>query len=195
MDLIIGGLALGLSGAILSVGVMALPKYYPKEKQGFVNGIYVAGNIGTAITTFSAPVLANTFGWRRSIQLYIILLLVFAALTFPFGDRKENRVKVALSEQIREVYNNYKLWFLCLFYFITFGSFVAFTVFLPSFLVNQFQLSSVDAGMRTAGFIVVATIMRPIGGFLADKINSYIILIIVFSGITFGGFILSFKPS
>jgi len=195
IDLLIGGLALGLSGAIFSVGVTSLPKYYPKEKHGFVNGIYGAGNIGTAITSFSAPVLANTFGWRRTIQFYILLLLVFAALTFLFGDRKENRVKVALSAQIKEVYKSYKLWFICLFYFITFGSFVAFTVFLPSFLVNQFQLSSVDAGMRTAGFIIVATLFRPIGGLLADKINSYIILIIVFSGITFGGFILSFKPS
>lgn len=55
-DLIIGGLLLGMGGAIFSIGVTSLPKYYPKEKHGFVNGIYGAGNIGTAITAFSAPV-------------------------------------------------------------------------------------------------------------------------------------------
>ena len=69
---------------------------------------------------------------------------------------------------------------------------MAFTVFLPNFLVNNFELTPVNAGMRTAGFILLATIMRPIGGWLADKFNSYILLIYIFSGITIGGYLLSF---
>src|SRR5699024_1346968 len=52
-DLIIAGTFLGISGAVFSVGVTSLPKYYPKEKHGLVNGIYGMGNIGTAITTFA----------------------------------------------------------------------------------------------------------------------------------------------
>lgn len=195
MDLIIGGLALGVSGATFSIGVTSLPKYYPKERHGFVNGIYGAGNIGTAITAFSAPLLANSIGWRNTIQLYLVLLVLFAVLNFVLGDRKEKRVTVSLPEQIKGVYKNSKLWFLCLFYFITFGSFVAFTVYLPSFLVNHFELTKVDAGFRTAGFIVVATLFRPIGGWLGDKFNAFIILIFVFSGLTFSGFLLSFTPS
>jgi MFS transporter, NNP family, nitrate/nitrite transporter len=194
-DLIIGGLFLGVSGAIFSVGVTSLPKYYPKERHGFVNGIYGAGNIGTAVTSFSAPLLANSIGWRNTVQLYIILLIVFAVTTFFLGDKNEKRVNVALSEQIKSVYKDYRLWFLCLFYFITFGSFVAFTVYLPSFLVNHFGLEKVDAGFRTAGFIVIATVMRPIGGWLGDKFNSFFILMLVFSGLTFAGFLLSFTPS
>jgi MFS transporter, NNP family, nitrate/nitrite transporter len=194
-DLIIGGLALGVGGAVFSVGVTSVPKYYPKERHGFVNGIYGAGNIGTALTSFSAPILASSIGWRRTVQLYIILVAVFAVLTFLFGDRNEPKVNAPLMEQIKGVYKSSKLWFLCLFYFITFGSFVAFTVYLPSFLVNHFELSKVDAGFRTAGFIAVATVFRPIGGWLADKFNSYIILIIVFNLITFAGFLLAFTPS
>ncbi|GAE92310.1 nitrate/nitrite transporter [Gracilibacillus boraciitolerans JCM 21714] len=55
-DLVVSGLFLGIGGAIFSVGVTSLPKYYPKEKHGFVNGIYGGvGNIGTAITSFGAP--------------------------------------------------------------------------------------------------------------------------------------------
>lgn len=194
-DLLIGGLFLGIAGALFSIGVTSLPKYFPKERQGLVNGIYGSGNIGTAFTSFGAPILAASIGWRGTVQVYLILLLLFAILTFIFGDRKEQKVTVSLSEQIKDVYKNYMLWFLSLFYFITFGSFVAFTVYLPSFLATHFQLTAVDAGFRTAGFIVVATLLRPIGGLLADKFNSYIILIFVFSGITFGGFLLSFMPS
>ncbi|WP_174881258.1 MFS transporter, partial [Metabacillus niabensis] len=69
-DLILGGLFLGISGAVFSVGVTSLPKYYSKEKHGFINGIYGAGNIGTAITTFAAPVLAKTIGWEQTVRLY-----------------------------------------------------------------------------------------------------------------------------
>ena len=195
LDLIIGGLFIGIGGAVFSVGVTSLPKYFPKERHGFVNGIYGAGNIGTAITTFLAPVLAIKFGWQTTVQLYIILLLLFAVLNFIFGDKKEKRMKVSFSEQFRKVYDNQKLWFLSLFYFLTFGSFVAFTIYLPNFLVGHFGLDKVDAGFRTAGFIAIATFLRPVGGWLGDKFNSFKILICVFAGLTVAGLLLAFTPT
>ncbi|WP_459503259.1 nitrate/nitrite transporter [Bacillus sp. C1] len=195
MDLIIGGLFAGIGGAVFSVGVTSLPKYYPKERHGFVNGIYGAGNAGTAVTSFLAPVIATSFGWRATVQSFLILLAIFALLNFLLGDRNERKVHTPLMEQLKGVYKNEKLWFLCIFYFLTFGSFVAFTVYLPNFLVSHFGLEKVDAGMRTAGFIVLATIMRPIGGWLGDKFNPFKILIFVFIGLTLSGIILSFTPS
>jgi MFS transporter, NNP family, nitrate/nitrite transporter len=193
--LIIGGFMLGIGGAVFSIGVTSLPKYYQKEKHGFINGIYGAGNIGTAITSFLAPILANTYGWRTTIQIYLVIALAFAVINFLFGDRQEKKVNNPLSEQIKEVYKNPKLWCLSLFYFVTFGAFVAFTIYLPSFLVNHFDLTKVDAGLRTAGFIALATIFRPIGGWLGDKINPFLILMAVFFSLTFAGFLLSFTPS
>lgn len=195
MDLIIGGTFLGIGGAVFSVGVTSLPKYYPKEKHGLVNGIYGMGNVGTAVTTFAAPVIATQVGWVTTVQLYLILLIVFALLNFFLGDRHEPKVKTPIIEQIKGVYKNEKLWFFSLFYFITFGSFVAFTVFLPNFLVDFFELGKVDAGIRTAGFIIVATLLRPIGGWLGDKFQPLIILMGVFAGLTIGSIILAFSPS
>lgn len=195
IDLIIGGLFLGIGGAVFSIGVTSLPKYYPKEKHGLVNGIYGAGNIGTAITSFAAPIVAGALGWATAVRMFIILLLLFALLNFLLGDRQESKVQTSLSEQIKGVYRDEKLWFLSLFYFITFGSFVAFTVYLPNFLVNHFGLDSVDAGIRTAGFITLATIMRPIGGWLGDRFNPLFILMFVFNGLAVSGAILSFSPT
>lgn len=194
-DLIIGGTFLGISGAVFSVGVTSLPKYYPKEKHGLVNGIYGMGNIGTAITTFAAPVIAAKFGWTTTVQFYLGLLLFFIALNFFFGDRQEERQKAPIKEQIKGVYKNDKLWFFSLFYFITFGSFVAFTVFLPSFLVDYFALDKVDAGMRTAGFIVLATLVRPLGGWLGDKFQPLFLLLWVFGGLTIASIVLAFSPA
>jgi NNP family nitrate/nitrite transporter-like MFS transporter len=195
LTLILGGVLLGIGGAVFSVGVTSLPKYHEKSKHGFINGIYGAGNIGTAITSFSAPVLANAYDWRNTIKIYLLVVLIFALLNFIMGDRKEQKDNISLIEQIKEVYKNPKLWFLCLFYFITFGSFVAFTIYLPSFLVNHFELDKVDAGLRTAGFIALATFFRPIGGWLGDKVNPFLILMAVFFSLTFAGFLLSFTPS
>ncbi|MBT2725351.1 MFS transporter [Bacillus sp. ISL-75] len=195
LTLILGGFLLGIGGAVFSIGVTSLPKYYEKTKHGFINGIFGAGNIGTAITSFSAPVLATTYGWRNTIKIFLIVVLIFAILNFIFGDKKERKVNISLLEQIKGVYKNPKLWFLSLFYFITFGSFVAFTIYLPSFLVNHFELDKVDAGLRTAGFIALATFFRPIGGWLGDKVNPFLILMAVFFSLTFAGFLLSFTPS
>ncbi|GGB59500.1 MFS transporter [Virgibacillus dakarensis] len=194
-DLFIGGLFLGVAGATFSIGVTSLPKYYPKEKHGLVNGIYAIGNAGTAVTTFGAPIIAGAIGWVNTIRLFLILLLVLAALNFILGDRQEKKVRVSMVKQWQAVYRNQTLWFLSLFYFITFGAFVAFTVYLPSFLVDHFSLNPTDAGIRTAGFIVLATIIRPIGGWLADKFNPYIILMVVFLGTSVSGVLLSFSPT
>src|SRR3954465_14308752 len=108
--LILGGFLLGIGGAVFSVGVTSLPKYYEKAKHGFINGIYGAGNIGTAITSFSAPVLATSYGWRNTIKIFLLVVLVFALLNFLFGDRKERKVNISLLNQIKEVYKNPKLW-------------------------------------------------------------------------------------
>ncbi|KYC75498.1 hypothetical protein B4090_2184 [Bacillus licheniformis] len=194
-DLILGGFFLGIGGAVFSIGVTSLPKYYPKEKHGFVNGIYGAGNVGTAITTFAAPVVAKTAGWENTVRMYIVLVAVFALLNFILGDRKETKVTVSVTEQMKAVYRNQTLWFLSLFYFITFGSFVAFTIYLPNFLVNHFGLDPVDSGLRTAGFIAVATFLRPVGGWLADKFNPLKLLMYVFAGCTLSGILLAFSPS
>src|SRR5699024_3959719 len=161
--LIIAGTFPGIGGAIFCVGVTSLPKYYPKEKQGLINGIYGMGTAVTAVPTFAAPLLAAKFCWTTTVQLYIVLLLAFALVNFFLDDRKEEKEKTKIVEQIKGFYKNAKLWLFSLFYFVTFGSFVAFTVFLPSFLVDFYALDKVDAGMRTAGFIALATLIRPVG--------------------------------
>jgi NNP family nitrate/nitrite transporter-like MFS transporter len=153
------------------------------------------GNLGTAISAFGAPVVAQYYGWETAVRLYMVLLGALIVLNFFLGDREEPKVKTSLIEQIKGVYKNEKLWILCLFYLITFGSFVAFSVYLPNFLVSHFHLTKVDAGLRTAGFIVLATTMRPIGGWLADRWNPFRILMFVFGGLTIAAVLLSFAPS
>lgn len=142
--LLIGGTFLGIAGAVFSVGVTSLPKYYPKERHGFVNGVYGFGNMGTALTTWLAPVAAVAFGWRMAVKLYLVLLAAFIVLNFVLGDRDEPRVKTPVMEQLRAVWSDARLWFLSLFYFVTFGAFVALTVYLPNFLTSHYGMDGVS---------------------------------------------------
>ncbi|MCY6991520.1 nitrate/nitrite transporter [Staphylococcus argensis] len=188
--LMTSGFFLGIAGATFSVGVTSIPKYFPKERVGLANGIYGMGNIGTAISSFLAPPIAGAIGWQSTVRLYLILLALFAILMFFFGDSQERKVHVPLMEQTRKLMSYLRLYYLSFWYFITFGSFVAFGVFLPNYLVTHFHIESVDAGIRSGIFIALATLLRPLGGILGDKLNAVHMLIIDFVCITIGGIIL-----
>lgn len=189
--LMVAGFFIGLGGAIFSVGVTSIPKYFPKEKHGFANGIYGMGNLGTAVSSFLAPPIAGIIGWQHTVQLYLIVLLIFAVLMFIFGDKEEPKVKIPMISQTKQVINNYKLYYFSFWYFITFGAFVAFGLFLPNFLVSHFEIDKVDAGIRTGIFIAIATLLRPIGGMLGDKFNALNVLKVFFIGLIAGAIVLS----
>lgn len=195
VDLLIGGVFLGFGGAIFSVGVTSLPKYYPKERHGFVNGVYGFGNMGTAVTTYAAPVLAVQLGWQTAVKCYLGLLLAMIALNFFLGDRRETRVKTPIARQIKAVWKDEKLWLFSLFYFVTFGAFVALTVFLPNFLVSYYGIDGVTAGILTSVFIVVAACVRVLGGWLSDKFNCWKLLAGIFAGMIAGALVLALVPS
>ncbi|WP_334073874.1 MULTISPECIES: respiratory nitrate reductase subunit gamma [Paenibacillus] len=119
------------------------------------------------------PLTAGQRAWSTAIPVILGSLLRIPAgfLTQRFGARWMNTISflilLAPVYLLKQVYGNEKLWFFSIFYFITFGSFVAFTIYLPGFLASYFELSKVDAGLRTAGFIALATFLRPVGGILS----------------------------
>ncbi len=187
--LMISGFFLGVGGAVFSVGVTSVPKYFDKNKVGLANGIYGIGNIGTAVSAFLAPPIAGVFGWQTTVRFYLVIIALFAILMFFLGDGKEKRVKVSI-KQIFGLAANYKTYYLSFWYFITFGSFVAFGLFLPNYLVNHFGIDKVDAGIRTGIFIALATFLRPIGGVIGDKINAVKSLMVDFIFLIVGAVIL-----
>ena len=189
--LMLSGFFLGIGGAIFSVGVTSVPKYFSKDKVGLANGIYGVGNIGTAVSSFCAPVLAGAIGWQNTVRSYLIILSIFAILMFFLGDKNEPKVKIPLMAQVKDLSKNYKLYYLSLWYFITFGAFVAFGIFLPNFLVDHFSIDKVDAGIRSGIFIALATFLIPVGGVIGDKFNAVQALIIDFVIMIIGALILS----
>jgi MFS transporter, NNP family, nitrate/nitrite transporter len=83
---------------------------------------------------------------------------------------------------------------LSLFYFVTFGGFVAISVYLPTYLTDVDDFSRSDAALRTSGFVVVAVLARPLGGVLADRIGGPPLLNGVFIAVALLAIVLAFEP-
>jgi NNP family nitrate/nitrite transporter-like MFS transporter len=177
--LVVVGFFLGIAGSSFAVGVPFVAGWYPKERQGFALGVYGMGNIGTAIAAFGAPAIVSWLG-RETLGIVAAMLLLATALVFyRMAEDPPRKPGANYGAVLR---SGWKLWRLALLYFVTFGGFVAMAVFLPKLLRDWFDISLTNAGLRAAGFTVVATLARPVGGLLSDRIGSATVLVFVFVG-------------
>ena len=154
------------------MGVGFVSRWFAMEKQGSALGVYGLGNIGQSAAVFLGPVIAAAYGFRSVYWGLAVILLVWAVMFAVFGRNASETVRPkGLGEMLGVLASEPLAWALAGFYFLTFGGFVAFSIYLPTLLRDQFGLRPADAGFRTAGFVVLATLCRPLGGWLADKIG------------------------
>ena len=181
-ELLVGGFFLGLAGASFSVGVGFVSRWFSAEKQGSALGVYGMGNIGQSAAVFLGPLLAASVGWQNIFRGMAVLLVLWPVVFWLLARNAPVTVAPKSIGQMLGLLSRERLsWALSAFYFLTFGGFVAFSIYLPSLLKDQFHLQPSDAGFRTAGFVVLATLARPLGGWLADRIGGARVLSVVFS--------------
>ena len=176
------GLFLGISGSTFPVGVGFTSKWFKPDQQGTALGVYGMGNIGQSVAVFGAPVLAIALGsWRPVFFAFAAISTLWAVVFYLFARDVTSAAKPkTMAENFAVLRREPTAWVLSLFYFLTFGGFVAFSIYLPSLLMDTFKLSATDAGARTAGFVLLATLMRPVGGMLADRLGGARVLVPVF---------------
>jgi NNP family nitrate/nitrite transporter-like MFS transporter len=178
------GFSLGLAGASFAVGAPFVSRWFPPAKQGVAVGIYGVGNMGLSAAVFFGPTLSKSIGWENVFR-GMSAILVGWALVFALLARRSPVIakSSSLGAMLGVLARERLSWVLSAFYFLTFGGFVAFSIYLPSLLKDQFGLTTADAGLRTGGFVVLATLFRPVGGWLADKIGGARLLSTVFFGV------------
>ncbi|MBS2036894.1 NarK/NasA family nitrate transporter [bacterium] len=178
------GFFTGIALAVFSVGVGFVSRWYPPEKQGTALGIYGAGNVGQSLAAYGSPLLVGALGYAWGFWMFALLLAIWLVVFVVCARDAERRAPAPTLAQMLAPARNPQALRLSLYYFLTFGGFVAMAGYLPIFLTEWFDLSAGDAGMRTAGFILVATSARPFGGWLADKIGGLEVLRAVFPMVT-----------
>lgn len=178
--LLICGFLIGVALASFSVGVGFTSGWYPPSRQGTALGIYGAGNIGQALAAYGSPMLAATLGYVWGFQTFAIVLAIWLALFLTFARNAPRLAAPKSLVQIMAPLKEMASWKLSLYYFLTFGGFVAMAGSLPMFLTDTFHFTPGIAGSWTALFIVLATTTRPIGGWLSDRTGGRGVLTIVF---------------
>lgn len=183
-ELLGAGFLLGMAGASFAVGVGYVSKWFPAQAQGTALGIYGLGNAGQSAAVFLGPVLAGSLGRPTVFSAMAAILLLWSVVFWSLARNAPARGPAPTLASMLQVLAREKLaWLLAGFYFLTFGGFVAFSIYLPTLLKDEFQLAPGDAGFRTAGFVILATFMRPLGGVLSDRIGGARVLAGVFTGI------------
>jgi NNP family nitrate/nitrite transporter-like MFS transporter len=182
--LLVFGFFLGLAGTTFAVGIPFVNAWFEPARRGFATGVFGAGMGGTAFSAFFTPRLVRSIGYVPTHLLIAGALVVVGALLWLLM-RDSPAWKPNLAPVVPKLAAAAKLpltWQMSLLYAVTFGGFVAFSTYLPTYLKNVYSFDLTGAGTRTAGFAIAAVIARPIGGIVADKIGPRIVVAISLAG-------------
>jgi NNP family nitrate/nitrite transporter-like MFS transporter len=187
------GVILGFAGASFAVALPLASRWYPAEHQGKAMGIAGMGNSGTVLAALFAPILAKMFGWNAVLGLAVIPLAgVFVAYLIMAKDSPEQPEPKSLAAYA-EILKVEDAWWFMLFYGVTFGGFVGLSNSLSIWFVDSFALTPVVAGYYTAACVFTGSLLRPLGGALADRFGGtrtltgvYIVAALVLATISTG---------
>jgi NNP family nitrate/nitrite transporter-like MFS transporter len=176
------GLLLGIAGASFAVALPLASRWYPPHYQGLAMGIAGAGNSGTLLATLFAPRLAERFGWANTFGLAMLPVGVVLLLFWLMARDSPSRGPRPSLDEYRAVLREPDIVSLSFLYGLTFGGFVGLASFLTGYFHEQYQLSRVTAGDFTTVVVVAGSALRPVGGWLSDRMGGYRLLVGLLAG-------------
>ncbi|MDR3506570.1 MAG: NarK/NasA family nitrate transporter [Caulobacteraceae bacterium] len=180
-QVLILAVVLGVAGASFAVALPLASRWYPPELQGLALGIAGAGNSGTALAALFAPSLAKTFGWTNVIGLAALPLTVaFVVYLFLAKDAPDRPAAKTFSAYL-DVLKQSDCWWLMLLYAVTFGGFSGLASSLTIYFNGEYRLDPVIAGFFTAACVFAGSLVRPVGGALADRFGGINTLTVVYA--------------
>ncbi len=176
--MLVGGFFLGIAGTAFAVGVPFVNAWFPPEKRGLAVGIFGAGMGGTAISALTTVKLYENIDDTAPFLITATVLAVYAAAAWLILRDAPGRTPptASLASRLAATSKLPITWQACILYAVAFGGYVAFSVYLPAYLKTAHGLTPADASNRMAGFVVIAVLMRPIGGWLSDRFGAVPVL-------------------
>lgn len=199
---LLAALGLGFSGGSFAVGVSYVSNWFDRARQGTALGIFGAGTIGTAITSFGAPLLVNAVGWRETAQIYAAVLAIAGLLFYLLtredpssAGRSAGTIKPRrLSDQLAPL-ARLQVWRFSLYYFFVFGAFVALASWLPRYYMGMYGLPLAKAGLLTTAYALPAAAFRALGGWISDRIGARMVMYLTFIASSLVCFALSYPAT
>jgi MFS transporter, NNP family, nitrate/nitrite transporter len=194
--ILVGGFFLGIGGTAFAVGVPFVNAWFPPEKRGLAVGIFGAGMGGTAISALTTVRLFTEVGEKAPFLITAAVLAVYAVISWFMLRDAPGRV-TPTSSLVTRLVANAKLpitWQASVLYAVAFGGYVAFSVYLPAYLKTEYALSPAGAANRMAGFVVVAVVMRPVGGWLSDRFGAIPVLAAGYAVVVVGAAVAATHP-
>ena len=190
------GFLLGIAGTTFAIGIPFVNAWYEPAKRGFATGLFGAGMGGTALSSFFTPRMVAWFGYVAAHLIIAGALLVVAVIVWLFMRDsplwKPNTAPVM--PKLKAASKLAVTWQMAFLYAVTFGGFVAFSTYLPTYLKEVYGYDLADAGARTAGFAIAAVIARPVGGWLSDRIGPATVLSISLGGAAVMAVVIALQP-
>jgi MFS transporter, NNP family, nitrate/nitrite transporter len=194
--LLVGGFFLGIGGTAFAVGVPFVNAWFPPERRGLAVGVFGAGMGGTAISALTTVKLVDGAGEKAPFLITSAVLAVYAVVSWlllrdaPGRSVPTEPLAVRLAATVRLPIT----WQASILYAIAFGGYVAFSVYLPTYLRTAYGLTQADAANRMAGFVLLAVVMRPVGGWLSDRIGPVPVLAACFGVVVAGAAVQAATP-
>lgn len=189
------GFLLGIAGASFAVALPLASRWYPPEHQGLAMGIAGAGNSGTVLATLFAPRIAESFGWHGVFGFSLLPLFTAFIVFIIFAKDSPAAPKPQKLSQYLAIVKMKETWIFSFFYSLSFGGFVGLTSYLGIFFVDQYGISKVTAGDLVTITVFAGSFVRPIGGYIADRLGGMNLLIKLYGLAAFVLFVVGFLPS
>ena len=175
VELLLVAVLLGIGGASFAVTLPLAGRTYPAAHQGLVLGVVASGNVGTVLILFLAPRIAAMGGWHDVFGWMILpIALAFAVFVLLVRDDRQSRRDERDAQwwhNVAVMIRHPKAYWLCGLYAVTFGGFVGFCSILPLFFHEQYHVNGIAAGSIAALSGLVGSLIRPFGGYAADRIG------------------------
>jgi NNP family nitrate/nitrite transporter-like MFS transporter len=195
--LLFGGFFLGIGGTAFAVGVPFVNAWFPPQRRGLAIGIFGAGMGGTAISALTTVKLVKAHGVPAPFLVTAIALAAYGLLTVSvMRDAPGRQAPTAsLVTRLGGVVRLSLTWQASALYALVFGGYVAFSVYLPTYLKTAYGLTQSDAANRMAGFVLFAVLMRPIGGWLSDRFAATRVLSVLLAVVVAGAAVQALTPA
>src|SRR5215467_5616399 len=194
--LLVGGFFLGIGGTAFAVGVPFVNAWFPPARRGLAIGIFGMGMGGTAISALTTVKLAAAHGTAMPFVITAAVLAGYAVVAVLMLRDAPGRAVPAgsLRRRLAATARLRVTWQASALYAVVFGGYVAFSVYLPAYLKTAYGLTQADAANRMAGFVLLAVAMRPVGGWLADRLGPVRVLVGALIVIVAGAVVQAFTP-